>query len=38
MKTLEMELRSHIDNLYKGAFEVEIVYNYNGNFDRFIEL
>lgn len=37
MKTLEQELRAYIDGLYKGAYEVEIVYNYNGNFDRFIE-
>ena len=35
-KTLEMELRAYIDSLYKGAFEVEVVYNYHGNFSKFI--
>ncbi len=25
-----------MDTLYKGAYEVEIVYNYQGNFDKFV--
>jgi hypothetical protein len=37
MKTLEAELRAYIDTLYKGAYEVEIVYNYKGNFDTFVD-
>lgn len=36
-KTLEAELRAYFDTLYKGAFEVEIVYNYNGNFSKFVD-
>jgi hypothetical protein len=36
-KTLEMELRAYVDALYKGAYEVEVVYNYHGNFSRFLE-
>jgi len=36
-KTLEMDLRAYMDTHYKGAYEVEIVYNYQGNFHLFIE-
>lgn len=36
-KTLEMELRAYIDSLYKGAFEVEVVFNYHGHFSKFID-
>ena len=32
-----MDLRAYIDALYKGAYEVEIVYNYQGNFHLFLE-
>lgn len=36
-KHLEAELKGYIDAKYKGAYEVEIVYNYQGNFDRFMD-
>lgn len=36
-KHLEAELKGYIDAKYKGAYEVEVVYNYKGNFDRFME-
>ena len=36
-KTLQMELRAYIDSMYKGAFQVEVVYNYNGNFSKFLD-
>ena len=32
IKNLEAELKSYFDILHKGAYEVEVVYNYNGNF------
>ena len=34
---LEDNLKAYIDGLYRGAYEVEIVYDYNRNFSKFIK-
>ena len=37
IKSIERQLRNYIDRQYQGAYEVEIVYNYNGQFDLFVQ-
>ena len=37
VKSIERQLRNYIDRQYQGAYEVEIVYNYNGQFDLFVQ-
>lgn len=37
VKSLERQLRNYIDMQYQGAFQVESVYNYSGQFDLFVE-
>ena len=34
---IEDNLKAHIDGLYRGAYEVEIIYDYNRNFSKFID-
>lgn len=33
---LQSNLKAHVDGLYRGAYEVEIVYDYNRNFGKFV--
>ena len=35
---LEENIKSYIDGLFRGAYEVEVVYNYKRNFNKFIDL
>ena len=35
---LEENLKAYIDGLFRGAYEVEVVYNYKRNFNKFIDL
>lgn len=35
---LEENMKAYIDGLFRGSFEVEVVYNYKRNFNKFIDL